>query len=226
MKNIFIILLLLFHINFNGQYHSFDSTSSYTGKNITVNLDMKLQFAGKIPQQNTFDLLLVDTRGDAQEMLNSQFIGYDIQIKLYKQIFASFQQHFAYDHVGFEEYDNVTNYTIAMDDINAWYTRYTFSLLYYFKINNSQLNINLGIQRTNSPDLITVIKKNRITNRWSLHDYWFSSYTSNHIEFNYIYKHIQIGAGYEFGGNIDFYDIGNSKFSLYYFHLNYNILKW
>ncbi len=215
------IFLLIWFINF----YIFSQTESRLANlnNVYINLNMKLQFADNIEHNNTFNFFA--SRGDVVEMLNTQFVGYEIQVKTFKNFFISFQQSFSYDHVGLKEYYNDGDYPIVVNDINAWYVRYEFFISYYFKIKRHQLSIGAGLQRTGADEKILYYVKDQTSGYWYPIDQNFSSYGSNNFELNYHFKKIKIGVGYEIGLDLNGYNLENPKFSMYYFSLAYNILK-
>jgi len=222
MKNItiiifsFIVTQLFSQIDTNqNKYGVFDN------KKILLFLGLEWQFSNINLNHEQIEWYEFKSYRDDYEALNTQFITYDFQIRLYKNFFMNIGQGFAYDHLAYKEMTNMSNATIYYDDIKGWYIKNRISVNYYFHFNKNIFDISLGTQRTTSPVYMVFLQK-------SGNDYFSMTantvyHRSDFFELKIMKSKMQMGIGYNFN-NMTQNNEGN--FNSYYIKFSYNIKGW
>lgn len=127
---------------------------------------------------------------DIYENMNGFPIYYALDLRLSKKWFVSFQHSIRYDHIAFKEISNYGEAQVSIaPNISAFFSDYKFSFHRYFTINKREkIDVDLGYSLMNQAGLIMV------TNGMFGHQRGFT-FTSFHLETNYHYKFLQLGAG-------------------------------
>lgn len=212
----YVFILLLFSSIFKVWSQDFEAEiiipDNSTAKNfIFVQLGTMLQI------DNSPRVRIPGNLFDRHEMLNSQWVFYNIKIRLYRKVFFNFKHGFSWDHIGYAELDNRNAYSIAMSDFKTLFVRGSFSLEYFFIYKHNLFNISMGLQNSSANvDLLYYVYSEYF------HDYvpilnQGYNYSTYFAALGYNYRNLQFLVAYHFG---EFED----KLSLFTFSISYNVL--